>query len=103
QPVAIDARDSITGQSLDKNWTVCDNGLQSRYFGACYTAYDNNSAFDLEQVSTSPDGGLTWSAAAAPADGAHGIGGQPLIRPNGQEAVTNLNLDVRVVADYIPV
>jgi hypothetical protein len=103
KPVAIDARGSTSGQSLDKNWTVCDNSLQSRYFGACYTAYDNTSAFDLEQVSTSSDGGLTWSAAAAPADGAHGIGGQPLVRPNGVVVVPYLNLDVGVVADFISV
>jgi hypothetical protein len=103
QPVAVDPRGSNTGQTLDKNWTVCDNSRQSRYFGNCYTAYDNTSASDLEQMSTSSDGGLTWSAAAAPADGAHGIGGQPLVRPNGVVVVPYLNLDVGVVADFISV
>jgi hypothetical protein len=26
---------------LDKNWTVCDNGANSRFRGHCYTELDN--------------------------------------------------------------
>ncbi len=38
-------------------------------------------------MSTSTDGGLTWSAAATTADVASGIGGQPLVQPNGTVVV----------------
>jgi len=38
-------------------------------------------------MSTSSDGGLTWSAPATTADFAVGIGGQPLVQPNGNVVV----------------
>ena len=34
-------------------------------------------------MKTSSDGGLTWGPARATGDGAHGLGGQPVVRPNG--------------------
>src|SRR5205823_4632706 len=33
------------------------------------------------------DGGLTWGSALSTADGAHGIGGQPLVQPTGKVIV----------------
>jgi Neuraminidase (sialidase) len=48
---------------------------------------DNASSRDLEQMSTSTDGGLTWSAPQATADQAHGLGGQPLVQPDGRVIV----------------
>lgn len=68
---------------FDKNWTVCDNSATSPFYGHCYTEYDNFAAGDLEQMITSTDGGLTWSAPQATADREHGLGGQPLVQPNG--------------------
>lgn len=68
---------------FDKNWTVCDNTSSSPFYGNCYTEYDNFGAGDLEQMITSTDGGLTWSAPQATADREHGLGGQPLVQPNG--------------------
>jgi hypothetical protein len=47
---------------LDKNWTVCDNSLSSRFYGHCYTELDNFGEGDVELMSTSTDGGATWSA-----------------------------------------
>ncbi len=38
-------------------------------------------------MSTSHDGGLTWGAGQATANNAHGIGGQPLVQPNGNVIV----------------
>src|SRR5438067_9225914 len=38
-------------------------------------------------MNTSADGGLTWGSALNSADGAHGIGGQPLVQPNGKVIV----------------
>src|SRR2546423_15458082 len=71
------------GHFNDKNWTVCDTTASSPFFGNCYTEFDDNTLGDLIQMSTSTDGGLTWGAAQATANNAHGIGGQPLVQPNG--------------------
>jgi BNR repeat-like domain len=68
---------------FDKNWSVCDNTPASAFYGNCYTEYDNFAAGDLEQMVTSSDGGLTWSAPQATADREHGLGGQPVVQPNG--------------------
>ena len=38
-------------------------------------------------MSTSSDGGLTWGAATATANRSTGIGGQPLVQPNGTVVV----------------
>ena len=72
---------------LDKNWTVCDNSPLSPHFGSCYTEFDIASQRDLEQMSTSTDGGLTWGPSRPTADAAHGLGGQPLVQPNGRVVV----------------
>ena len=76
-----------SGHFNDKNWTACDNTLSSPFYGHCYTEYDDNTLGDLIQMSTSGDGGLTWGAALPTADNAHGIGGQPLVQPNGNVIV----------------
>ena len=68
---------------LDKNWTVCDNTASSPFFGQCYTEFDSPGEGDLEYMSTSSDGGLTWSAPVSPAGSPHGLGGQPIVQPNG--------------------
>jgi BNR repeat-like domain len=68
---------------LDKNWTACDNTSTSPFFGHCYTEFDNAGENDLEYMSASADGGLTWSAPVSPAGSPHGLGGQPVVQPNG--------------------
>jgi hypothetical protein len=68
---------------LDKNWTACDDSAGSPFYGNCYTEFDNFAENDLEYMSTSTDGGLTWSIPMAPAGHAHGLGGQPVVQPNG--------------------
>jgi BNR repeat protein len=82
-PVVVDNAGSAAGHFLDKNWTVCDNTSTSPFFGNCYTEYDDNTQGDLIQMSTSSDGGLTWGAAMTTQNDASGIGGQPLVQPNG--------------------
>jgi len=69
--------------NLDKNWTVCDNHAGSPFFGHCYTEFDNFGQGDLEYMSTSADGGKTWSTPVSPAGNPKGLGGQPVVRPNG--------------------
>ena len=68
---------------VDKNWTVCDNHPSSPFYGHCYTQFDNFAQADRIEMSTSVDGGLTWSAPAETADRALGLGGQPVVQPNG--------------------
>jgi hypothetical protein len=69
--------------SNDKNWIVCDNTTSSPFFGNCYTQYDVTSAGNAMRMATSSDGGLTWGPARATGDNASGLGGQPVVRPNG--------------------
>jgi len=78
-PVAVNA----DGHFNDKNWTVCDDTASSPFYGNCYTEFDDNTLGDLIQMSTSTDGGLTWGAGQPTGNNAHGIGGQPLVQPNG--------------------
>lgn len=82
-PVTVAA----TGDFFDKNWTVCDNTTSSPFFGNCYTEFDDVTFQDLEQMSTSSDGGLTWGAAQPTANHAHGLGGQPVVQPSGTVVV----------------
>jgi hypothetical protein len=72
-----------TTPDSDKNWITCDNTPASPYFGHCYVEWDDPSTKDLIWMSTSTDGGLTWSPAKNTADLAAGIGGQPVVQPNG--------------------
>jgi hypothetical protein len=69
--------------NLDKNWTVCDNHSGSPFYGNCYTEFDNFGQGDLEYMSTSTDGGQTWSAPVPTAGNDKGLGGQPLVQPDG--------------------
>ena len=73
--------------SSDKNWIVCDSNSGSPFYGNCYVEWDNPNAGDEIQMSTSSDGGLTWSAAVGTTNRAFGIGGQPLVQPNGTVVV----------------
>src|SRR3954454_16373656 len=69
--------------NLDKNWTVCDTHPSSPFYGNCYTEFDNFGEGDVEYMSTSTDGGLTWSDPVVPAGRVKGLGGQPVVQPNG--------------------
>ena len=68
---------------LDKNWTVCDNHATSPFRGHCYTEFDNFGDGDRELMSTSTDGGLTWSVPIQTAGHDKGLGGQPVVQPTG--------------------
>ena len=72
---------------LDKNWTACDNHPSSPFFGHCYTELDNFGDGDLELMSTSTDGGLTWSVPIRTDGNDKGLGGQPVVQPSGRVIV----------------
>jgi hypothetical protein len=71
------------GHSFDKNWTACDNHTASPFYGHCYTTFDDSSDGDRLKVTTSTDGGLTWGPVRNTGNSATGLGGQPVVRPNG--------------------
>jgi hypothetical protein len=72
---------------LDKNWTACDNTPTSPFYGNCYTEFDNFGQGDVEYMSTSSDGGVTWSVPIDTAGHDKGLGGQPVVQPNGTVVV----------------
>jgi hypothetical protein len=67
------------GTFLDKNWITCDTWASSPYYGNCYTEWDDSRM----TMSTSTDGGLTWGPPLMPAGTPSGVGGQPVVQPNG--------------------
>jgi hypothetical protein len=75
------------GPNYDKEWVVCDNTPASPFYGRCYIEADNNSAGNRILMSTSTDGGVTWSAPTSPSGSPSGLGGQPLVQPNGTVVV----------------
>ncbi|HUM06181.1 MAG TPA: sialidase family protein [Terriglobales bacterium] len=79
--------------SPDKNWIVCDNTATSKFYGHCYSEWDNTNSGDLIQMSTSTDGGITWSTPVATQGRDVGIGGLPLVKPNGKVIVPILAFD----------
>jgi len=67
----------------DKNWTVCDNTPTSRFYGNCYTEWDQAFGTGEVLMSVSKDGGGTWGPGLSSSDHAGGLGGEPLVQPNG--------------------
>ncbi len=67
----------------DKNWTVCDNTTTSPHYGNCYTEWDQAFGTGDVLMSVSSDGGQTWGPGLASSDHAGGLGGEPVVQPNG--------------------
>jgi hypothetical protein len=86
---------TATGQ-LDKNWIVCDNTATSPFFGNCYTQYDISGSGDAIRLKTSSNGGLTWGPARTSSSNPTGLGGQPVVRPNGTVIVPYLALNDQI-------
>jgi hypothetical protein len=78
KPVLVDG-----SHADDKNWTVCDNTSTSPFYGNCYTEWDAAASSGQVLMSTSSDGGATWTPGKPTADHAGGLGGEPLVQPNG--------------------
>jgi hypothetical protein len=71
----------------DKNWITCDDTPTSKFYGNCYSEWDQAFSTGLIQMSTSHDGGLTWSAGVGTGDQSGGSGAEPLVLPNGTVVV----------------
>ena len=89
----------VTNQgSPDKNWIVCDNTATSPYYGHCYAEWDDTSQGDLIEMSTSTDGGMTWSPEMPTAGDDFGIGGWPVVLPKGTVVVPISGFNGDVIA-----
>ena len=82
-PISVDP----SAPSSDKNWIVCDSWPNSPHYGNCYMEWDDPNNNGEIFMSTSSDGGLTWGSATPTQNSAGGIGGQPLVQPNGNVVV----------------
>src|SRR4051812_46030934 len=89
---------TATGGDLDKNWIVCDNTSTSPFYGHCYTQWDDHGNGNRLQMSTSTDGGQSWSAPATNGSGV--IGGQPVVRPNGTVIVPTANANETAIGAF---
>jgi hypothetical protein len=79
EPVVVRISEAV---NFDKTWITCDNTPSSPFYGHCYTQWDDEG-HDLHlHMSTSTDGGATWSKAAIRKD-THVLDGQPLVQPDG--------------------
>jgi hypothetical protein len=88
------------GTDYDKNWIACDNTATSPGYGHCYTVWDDHGLGNRLLNSTSTDGGLTWSTKAATANNATGLGGQPVVQPNGTVIVPIANANETQIGAY---
>ncbi|HEX6470722.1 MAG TPA: sialidase family protein [Streptosporangiaceae bacterium] len=74
--------------NLDKNWIACDNTPSSPFFGNCYTEFDDNGAGNAVRMAVSTNGGTSWTVRSTSVTG---LGGQPVVRPNGTVLVPYLS------------
>jgi hypothetical protein len=80
---AVQIATSTTGVTYDKPWVTCDATPASPHYGNCYAEWDLPSSNDQIVMSTSTNGGHTWSKPSSPAGDPVGLGGQPLAQPDG--------------------
>jgi len=77
----------VDGKSYDKEWIACDSTPTSPHYGNCYIEVDVTSSGNTITMSTSTDGGKTWGAQKFPSGNPSGLGGQPLVQPDGTVVV----------------
>jgi hypothetical protein len=78
-------------QDFDKNWIACDTHVGSPHYGNCYATWDDFGNGNRILMSRSTNGGLTWSDPVATANNATGLGGQPVVQPDGDVIVPAAN------------
>jgi hypothetical protein len=76
-----------SGSFWDKTWITCDTWASSPYYGNCYIEYDDYGQGTVMKMVTSSDGGLTWGPIRTPSGSPTGLGGQPVVQPNGTVVV----------------
>src|SRR3954471_7840006 len=97
-PVVVSA---ATGSAdLDKEWVVCDNTTNSAHYGNCYAAWDDHGDADRLKMSTSTDGGASWSPPVGVGANATGFGSQPVVQPDGDVIVVTDTADASAVIAF---
>lgn len=77
----------------DKDWITCDNTTTSKYYGSCYIEWEDAGIGDQILMTTSTDGGQTWSKPYS-VPNAIGLGGQPVVQTNGTVVVPFLGNEI---------
>jgi hypothetical protein len=94
-PISISA-----SPNADKNWLACDNTSTSPFYGHCYAEWDDPSDAGRIWMATSADGGLTWSSSRT-GGSATGIGGLPMVQPDGTVIVPIDDIQVSSVLAFV--
>src|SRR5258708_3792460 len=89
---------AATGAFFDKDWIACDNTTTSPFYGHCYVEWDLATSGDRVFMSTSTNGGLIWRKGLNTVDHASGLGGQPLVQPNGTVVVPFFDGSANILA-----
>ena len=79
--------------SYDKDWIACDNHPASPHYGSCYIEADIVTNGDLVIMTTSRNGGASWSTPISPSGRPNGLGGQPIVQPGGKVIVPFISID----------
>lgn len=74
-------------QYYDKDWMACDNSLTSPYYGNCYLQWDDYGRSGLIRMTTSSNGGQSWSKLVSTTGSNSCLGGQILVTPTGTVVV----------------
>ena len=61
-----------TNGFFDKNWITCDDTASSRFYGRCYTAWDDFGHGNLLKIAYSTNAGQTWTLSNTPRAGVIG-------------------------------
>src|SRR4030095_160918 len=69
-------------------------------YGNCYTEWDNTADGNRIKLQTSSTGGQTWGPARHSGDNATGLGGHPLVRPNGTVLVPSNNANQSQIRSF---
>ncbi|MBA2391166.1 MAG: exo-alpha-sialidase [Ktedonobacteraceae bacterium] len=100
KPVLV--AESGLSNNFDKDWVVCDQHPGSKFFGRCYMEWDDSNNNGRIMMSYSDDGGLTWSQAVSPVNQSFaGLGGQPVVQPDGNVIVPIYGYDLTTGAEGI--
>ena len=89
KPVTANSNSSYA----DKDWMTCDNTSTSPYYGHCYIEWEDAGNGYQVMMTTSTDGGKTWSSKYA-VPNASGLGGQPVVQTNGTVVVPFLGNEI---------
>jgi hypothetical protein len=76
--------------AFDKEWVYCDNAASSPRRGTCYVAYTNLRTKAISVTST-PDGGVTWSPPTTVGPAGDVVDGLPATLPDGTLVVVWLD------------